>query len=167
ADAGADRIDRAVVGDDRHLGAAARVAGHGADLDDAVIDLRHFLGEQLGHEAAVGAAEHDLRALGLAAHVVDVAADAVADVEVLARDRLVAAHDALATAQVDDDVAVFDALDAAVDDLAGAVLVLVVLALALGFANLVHDDLAGHLGLHAADLERRQGFLVDLADLGV
>ncbi len=130
-------------------------------------DFRHFLREQLGHEAAVGARQHDLGALGLATDVVDVGADAVADVEVLARDRLVAAHDAFATAQIDDDIAVFDALDAAVDDLAGAILVLVVLALALGFANLVHDDLAGHLGLDAADLERRQVFFIDLAHLGV
>ena len=29
---------------------------HGADLDDAVVDLGHFLGEQLGHEAGVGPA---------------------------------------------------------------------------------------------------------------
>src|SRR6202008_615070 len=127
ADAGADRIDRAVVRHHRHLGAAARVAGHGADLDDAVVDFRHLLGEQLGHEAAVGAAEHDLRSLGLGAHVVDVGADAVADLEVLARDRLVAAHDALAAAEVYDDVAVLDPLDHAVDDLAHAVLELLVL----------------------------------------
>jgi hypothetical protein len=85
----------------------------------------------------------------------------------LARDRLVAAHDAFATAQVDDDVAVFDALDAAVDDLADAILELFVLTLALGLADLMGDDLAGHLGLDAAELERRQDFFVDLADLGV
>src|SRR3712207_8859283 len=50
ADAGADGIDRPVVRQHRHLGAAARVAGDGADLDHPVVDLRHFLGEQLGHE---------------------------------------------------------------------------------------------------------------------
>jgi hypothetical protein len=154
----------AVVGDHRHLGAAARVAGHGADLDDPVVDLRHFLGEQLGHEAAVRAGKQDLRALGLAADVVDVAADPVADVEVLARDRLVAAHDAFAAAQVDDDVAVLDPLDRAVDDLAHAVLVLFELALALGVADLAHHHLAGHLGLHPAELEGRQQLLVGVAD---
>src|SRR5690606_33634027 len=167
ADAGADGVDGAVVGDHRHLGAAARVAGHGADLDDPVVDLRHLLGEQLGHEAAVGAGQQDLRALGLAAHVVDVAADAVADVEVLARDRLVAAHDAFAAAQVDDDVAVLDPRDHAVDYPADPVLELLVLALALGLANLRGHHLAGHLGLHAAELERGQNLLVDLAHEGV
>ena len=48
---------------------------------------------------------------GLAAHVVDIGADAVAGAEDLARDHLVAAHDAFAAAEIDDDVAVFDALD--------------------------------------------------------
>ena len=64
------------------------------------------------------------------------------------------------------DVAVLDPLDDAVDDLADAVLELLVLALALGLADLAGDHLAGHLGLHAAELERRQDLLVDLADDG-
>src|SRR5690606_10927607 len=132
ADAGADGVNRAVVRQNGHLGARTGVAGGGADLDHAVIDFRHFLGEQLGHEARMGAAQHDLRALGLGTNVVDVGADAVADVEHFARDRLVAAHDAFAPAQVDDGVAVFDALDRAVDDLADAILELFVLVGALG-----------------------------------
>src|SRR5207302_6352067 len=121
-------------------------------------------GEQLGHEAAVGAAQQDLRPLGLATDVVDVAADPVADVEVLARDRLIAAHDAFAAAQVDHHVAVLDPLDHAVDDLADAVLELLVLALALGLADLAHHHLAGRPGLHPAGLEGRPGLLVALAD---
>src|SRR6202021_198307 len=164
ADAGPDRVDRRVVGDHRHLGAAAGVTRHGADLDHAVVDLGHFLGEQLGHEAAVGARQHDLRPLGLAADVVDVGADPVADLEGLARDRLVAAHDAFAAAEVDDDVAVFDPLGDAVDDLAGAVLEFLELALALGLAHLAGDHLARGLGLHPAELERRQYLFVGLAD---
>ena len=125
------------------------------------------MGEQLGHEAAVGAREHDLRALGLATNVIDVAADPIADLEVLAGDRLVAADHALAPAKVDDDVAVFDPLDGAVDDLANPVLELLVLVLALGLAHLTHHHLAGHLGLHPADLEQGQDFLVGLAHEGV
>jgi hypothetical protein len=142
------------------------IAGHGADLDDAVVDFRHFLGEQLGHEARVGARQHDLRALGLATDVVDVGADAVADVEDLARDRLVAAHDAFATAQVDDDVAVLDALDGAVDDLADAILELFELALALGFADLVRSRPGGPSGSAPGRFEGRQVSVVGLADKG-
>ena len=103
----------------------------------------------------------------LAAHVVDVGADAVAVAHVLARDHLVAADDALGAAEIDDDVAVFDALDGAVDDLADAVLVLVVLALALGLAHLLHDDLLGVLRGDAAEIERRQRLGDQVADLGV
>src|SRR5581483_10692689 len=88
----------------------------------------------------------------------------VADLEVLARDRLVAAHDAFAPAEVDDHVAVLDPFGDAVDDLADPVLELLVLTLALGFANLPGHHLAGHLGLHAAELERRQLLDVGLAD---
>src|SRR6516164_4284595 len=44
-------------------------------LDDAVIDFRHFLREQLRHELRMRAREEDLRAARLAAHVVDVGAD--------------------------------------------------------------------------------------------
>ena len=74
---------------------------------------------------------------------------------------------ALGAAEIDDDVAVFDALDDAVDDLADAVLVLVVLALALGVAHLLHDDLLGVLRGDAAEIDRRQRLGDEIADLGV
>src|SRR5579871_3560549 len=167
ADAGADRVDGGIAGDHRHLRAAAWVAGDRADLDHPVVDLGHLLREQLGHEAAVRARQHDLRALGLPADVVDVAADAIADLKVLARDRLVAADDAFAAPEIDDDVAVLDALDDAVDDLADAVLELLVLALAFGVADLARHHLPGHLGLHAPELEGREHLLVGLPHEGV
>ena len=69
----------------------------------------------------------------------------------------------LAAAEIDDDVAVFDALDHAVDDLADAVLELLVLALALGVAHALHDHLLGGLGGDAAEIDRRQGIDDELA----
>ena len=113
----------------------------------------------------MGARQEDLRPARLAAHVEDVGADAVAGAEGLARDHLVAADDALAAAEVDDDVAVLDALDHAVDDLADAVLVLVVLAVALGLAHLLDDDLLGRLRGDAAEVEGRQRLGDGVADL--
>ena len=98
ADAGADRIDRAVLGAHRDLGARARIAGDRDDLDDAVIDFRHFLAEQARHEFGMGARQEDLRPALLAAHVIDIGADAVAGAEGLARQRLVAPDDRLAAA---------------------------------------------------------------------
>ena len=47
ADAGADRIDAAVVGMHGDLRAAAGVTRHRVDLDDAVVDLRHLLSKSL------------------------------------------------------------------------------------------------------------------------
>ena len=146
ADAGADRVDRAVVADDADLGAAAGIARGGLDLDDSVVNLGHFLREQLLHEVGMGARQEDLRPARLAADGHDQGADAVADADHLARDLLVAADDALGAAEVDDDVAELDALDDAGDDLAGAVLELFVLALALGIADLLEDHLLGGLG---------------------
>ena len=164
ADAGADRVDRAVVADDADLGAAAGVAGRGLDLDDAVVNLGHFLGEQLLHEVGVRARQEDLRAAGLAADRHDERADAVADADHLARDLLVAADDALGAAEVDDDVAELDALDDAGDDFVGAVLELFKLALALGVADLLEDDLLGGLGGDSAELDRRQRVDDEVAD---
>ena len=165
ADAGADRIDRGIARDHRDLGARAGIAGDRLHLDDAVIDFRHFLGEQLGHELRMRARQENLRPARLAPHVVDVGADAVAVAEHLARQHLVAPHDRLAAAEIDDDVAVFDALDDAVDDVADAILVFLVLPVALGLAHLLHDHLLGRLRGDAAVFERRQRVGDDVADL--
>ena len=97
----------------------------------------------------------------------DQRADAVADADHFARDLLVAADDALGAAEVDDDVAELDALDDAGDDFAGAVLEFFILALALGVADLLEDDLLGGLGGDAAELDRRQRIDDEVADRGV
>ena len=113
----------------------------------------------------MGARQEDLRAALLAAHVVDIGADAVAGPEHLARDHLVAADDRLAAAEIDDDIAIFDALDDAVDDLADAVLVFLILAVALGLAHFLDDHLLGRLRGDAAEIEGRQRLGDPVADL--
>ena len=165
ADAGPDRIDGGIARHDRDLGAAARIARHRFDGDDALVNLGDFLREQLGHELGMRARQEDLRPALLAAHVIDVSADAVAIAEILARQRLVAPHDGLGLAEIDDHVAVFDALDDAVHDLADAILVFLVLALALGLAHLLHDDLLGVLRGDPAEIERGQGLGDEVAHL--
>ena len=86
----------------------------------------------------------------------DQRADAVADTDHLARDLRIAANDAFGAAEVDDDVAELHPLDDAGDDLAGAILELFILPLALGVADLLEDDLLGGLGGDAAEFDRRQ-----------
>src|SRR3954451_10547715 len=165
ADAGADRIDRRVARDHADLRPRAGVAGDGLHLDDAVVDLGHLLREQLRHELRVGARQEDLRPARLAADIEEIGADPIAGAEGFVRDHLVATDDALAPAEVDDDVAVLDALDDAVDDLADAVLVLVVLAVALGLAHLLDDDLLCRLGGDAAEVEGWQRLGDGIADM--
>src|SRR5690606_2990977 len=103
----------------------------------------------------------------LAAHVIDIGAHAIAIAEHFARDQFVAADDGFAATEVDDDIAVFDALDGAVDDFADAVEIFVIHALALGIAHLLHDDLLGGLGGNAAEFHGRQRLGEEIAHLGL
>src|SRR5437660_9932058 len=125
------------MADDADLGAAAGIARRGLDLDDIVVNFGDFLREQLLHEVGVRTGQADLRSAGFTADRHDQRADAVADAHHFARDLLVAADDALGAAQVDDDVAELDTLDDASDDLVHAVLEFLILALALGIADLL------------------------------
>ncbi len=111
------------------------------------------------------ARQENLRAARLAPHVVDVGADAVAVAEHFARQHFVAPHDGLAAAEIDHHVAVFDALDDAVDDVADAILVFGILPVALGLAHLLHDHLLGGLRGDAAVFQRRQRIGDGVADL--
>src|SRR5262252_9505750 len=113
----------------------------------------------------MGAREEDLRTTRLAADVENIGTDAVAVAEDLARQHLVAADDGLATAEIDDHAAIFDALDDAVDDVADAVLEFLILPVALGLAYLLHDHLLGRLRGNAAIFQRRQGVGDGVADL--
>src|ERR1700760_2955167 len=113
----------------------------------------------------MGAGEENLRPAGLAAHVEYIGADAIAVAEHLARQHFVAADDGFATAEIDNDAAIFDALDDAVDDVADAVLELLVLPVAFGLAHLLHDHLLGRLGSDAAIFQGRQRIGDGVADL--
>src|SRR6185503_1359235 len=164
SDASADRVDRAVVADDPDLGAASGIAGGGLDLDDSVVNLRHFLSEQLLHEIGVSARQEDLRATGLARDAQDQRANPVAHADHLARDLRVTADHALSSAEVHDDMAELDALDYAGDDLANAVLKLLILPFAFGIADLLKDHLLGGLSGDAAELDRRKRIDDEVAD---
>ena len=69
ADAGADAIDLQVDARDGDLGAVAGLAGDGADVDGAVVDLGDFFLEQRPHEVRVAPRQHDLDAMALLADV--------------------------------------------------------------------------------------------------
>src|SRR5690606_9884054 len=156
ADAGADRIDGSVTRHNRDLGAGTRIAGNRLDFDDAVVDFRHFHGEKLRHEGRMGARQENLRTALFAAHVVNIGANAVAITESFTRDQFVTTHDGFAATEIDDHIAVFDALHGAVDDFANTILVFVILTVTLGFAHLLHDDLLCRLRGNTAKIHRRK-----------
>src|SRR5450631_1162938 len=111
------------------------------------------------------ARQKNLRAALFAPHVIDIGPGAVAWPEDLARDQLVTPNRRLAAPKIDDHIAIFDPFHDAVDDIPDAVLVLLILPVALGFADLLNDDLLGRLGGNASEIERRQCFSDPVADL--
>ena len=116
----------------------------------------------------MGAREENLRPPRLAPDVIDKGANPVAGPEHFSRHQFVAPHHSLArarAAEIDDDVAIFDALDLAVDDFADAVLVDVILLVAFGLSDLLHQHLLGRLCGNSAVVERRQGFRDPVANL--
>src|SRR5262249_51334331 len=117
------------------------------------------------HELGPGGVAENLRAPVLTPHVIDICPGPVAELVILARDRLVAANDSLGPAEIDHDIAILCALDDAAHDLAYAIFIFFELPLALGFAHLLHDDLLGVLSRNAAEIERRQGLRDKVADL--
>ena len=64
ADRGADRVEALLAARDGDLGAAARLAGDGLDLDRAGVDLGDLELEQAAQEVLVGPADVDQRARG-------------------------------------------------------------------------------------------------------
>ena len=120
----------------RDLGAAAGIAGDRHHLDDAIIDLGHLLAEQLGHSADGCAAGRSAARAARDGHRKYRRAPG-RRCGSSPRQALVATDDGLAAAEINDDVAIFDALHHTRHDLADAVLVFVAsVPLALGSADL-------------------------------
>ena len=101
--------------------------------------------------AGIGARQHDLRPLGAAVDALDDRADAIARRVALGARLFLARQHRLDAADLEDDVAVLEALDRAVDDLADALVVLGEDVLALGLADLLEDHLLGGLRGDAAE----------------
>ena len=143
---------------DGDLGTFAGFAGDGLDADGAVVDLRNFGLEEVLNKSRRGTGDDDLRTLGGTVDAEQNDADTLADGELLEAGLLALGHAGFGFAEVEDDIHGLEALDGGVEDLAGAVVVLVEDGVALGFADFLEDDLLGHLGGDAAE---RSGVFVE------
>ena len=151
----------------RDLRADAGVARRGPDLDQPFLDLRHLELEQAHQELGRDARQDELRALRRAVDLHHVRAHAVADAQHLLRDQLVARDHALDAAGLDDHVAALDALDRAGQQVVLALEEVVQDLLALGVADLLQDHLLRRLRADAAELDRLERLLDDVAELEV
>jgi hypothetical protein len=166
ADAGADRIDPAVVRNHRDLGPAPRIARYRADFDDPVIDFGNLLSEELGHELRMRTRQEDLRPARFLPDIIDIGSDPFALTEAFPRQKFVAAQDRLGTSEIDDDIAEFHPLRQTVDDFADPILELTVLPLPFGIPHLLDDDLLGRLCGDPPEIDRRQRIGNEVADFG-
>src|SRR3546814_13573226 len=89
------------MADNADLRAAARVTGSGLDFDDSVVDLGHFLREQLLHDFRMRAGEENLRPAIFAANIQDDPTDANATAHYTERDQMTAPDKPLGAAQLD------------------------------------------------------------------
>ena len=156
ADAGAHRIDIAILAGDGDLGAGARLARARLNAHDLLVDLRDLLLEELLEQPLVRARQDDLRAARGAIDVDDVRDEAIARAVRLAGHLLARRQDRLGLAEVDDDVAALEAAHDARHELALAILELVIDHVALRLAEALDDDLLGGLRGNAAEAEGRR-----------
>src|SRR5690606_14329071 len=112
-DTGTDRVHALVVAQHRDLRADARIPGTALDLQQPLLDLWHFVAEQLDHELGSRARQDDGCAAQRQVHIHDHGPHTVAVAQVLLGDHLAAAQPAFHAAALDDDVALVHALDRA------------------------------------------------------
>src|SRR5690606_24150884 len=116
ADASADRIDAAVMGENGDLGAHARITRRAFQLKQTLLDLRHFIFEELGDEHRRRAGQDDLLATRLAVNVFQVSANAITNAQVFFRNHFGTRKAGLDLADFNNGVALVHALDRARDD---------------------------------------------------
>ena len=158
-DAGADGIDVVIMRDHRDLRPPTWFPSGALHFDDALVDLRHLLLEQLDQEAGVGARQHDLRTFAAHLDIENEGADAVALPVALARNLLLLGQNRVRAAEIDDDILLLEPLhDSGVRQFAFAVLELVVDDVTFGVAQTLDQVLLRRL---SSDTAVRLGQLLE------
>ena len=136
----------------RDLGAASRLTGGAADLDDPFGDLGNLQLEQLHEEIEVCPGKDHLGSLGVLFDIQDVSLDTVTLFVPFPWHLLLGRKFRLGLAKVHDDGATAEPVNDAVDDLSHTFRVGVEDHLPLGFPELLYDNLLGGLGSDTAKL---------------
>jgi hypothetical protein len=113
----------------------------------------------------MAAGEDDFRSAAFIFHRKHIGTDAVADVVILALDSLAIRHDALEFSEVDHDIIALEAADGAGNDVASAVLELLVNHFLLRLAEALHHCLFGSLYGDAAEVLGSDVEFLCIADL--
>src|SRR5262249_51669533 len=123
--------------------------------------------EQAREIAGMRPRERDLRPLGAPPHLEHEGADAITRVEALTWDLLTLGQDRLGLPDLDDDIALLDAVHDAPQDLAVLALELLEDAIALGVPHALQDHLLGRLGGDPTELLGRELLLELVVELGL
>ena len=142
---GSHRIYAGVMRDHGDFGAQAGLPRHGFYLHHARRDFRHFQFKQFFQQPRMRARQKHARTLGVLFHKGDEHFEAFANAVPLARHLLFRRQDACGSADVNKDIAAFQALYQAAHDLTFLVFVLVKHGGAFGLADALENDLFGGL----------------------
>src|SRR5690606_33220877 len=163
----ANRVRARLQCGDGYLRARARLASNALNLDRAVVNLRHLVFQQPPQHVAVRAAEHDLRAAVGPADLHHIGADLVVHAVALAGLLLATRQDRLGAPKANRHHVAVIALDRPGNQVADAVLVLLILRLALRLTHALQDDLLGRLRRDAPEALRRVFHHNGIAELHV
>src|SRR5262249_12972708 len=139
------------------LGALAGLAGSSTNLHGAVVNFGHFHFKQALNESRVRARDDDLRPLGRAIHHANDDTQTLANVVGFELGLFAFRQSSFGAAHVDDQIRAFGTFYDYGDELADAIVILVVDRVALGLAHLLQNDLLGGLRSDTAEHIRGLG----------
>ena len=138
-----------------NLGSGTGVTGAGLDLQQTLLDFRHFLAEQLDHEFGGRTRQHNRCAAQGQVHFHDHGAHTVTGTQVFLGDHLAAAQTAFDATALHNDVTLVHALDGADENLFAARHKVVEQHLTLSITDFLQNHLLGGHCANAPNGNRR------------
>jgi hypothetical protein len=150
AHAGANAIHIAIAALHGDFGALSGFPRASFDSHGAIVDFRHFLFEQTHYQFGSGARDQHAGTLARFIHELDHAANAIPYAVAFQARLLLLRQLGFGLAQIEHVIRTFDALDGAIDQLAGTPGILVEDSFPFGFADFLEDHLFRGLSRNAS-----------------